>query len=344
MQTAPIRQPFHRTYVVTYDMASLLQAFVWTPIRVPAEDDPIFKLFQAGLNEKLKQALPEARVHPIVMSDLRCQLWEEVGKISGNDGYVVVVTRYDVTEASRKASAIVKAEKCVLSINRLFNGNGDMMGYGPRPGFPTLGRQFEEIKKYVADKPVILMEDGSVTGGTIFFILDRLRELGVDVPIVIVGFSCSKADTALGHVYAGDPVIVHDVGDVIDWLPDHDLIPFTPNCGRVLGKRMSEGLMPALVDGGVTYAYPYILPFGRMTEWSSLSQISALEISRYCLDWSISLWEMIGEMNGRTITVGELAGICPRISIPIEVGRRPEMPSPRLGAAEFLKSVRKRIQ
>lgn len=188
-----------------------------------------------------------------------------------------------------------------------------------------------------------MIEDGSVSGGTIIFILKRLKGMSITVSEVIIGFSCVRADTALEKEFDGDPVIVHQIGDVIDWLPDHDLVPFTPNCGRVFGKKTSDGIMPAVTKDGITFAYPYILHFGMMPEWSSLTHKACLEISRYCLEWSIELWETIGSLNGRKITIGELAGICPRISIPIEVGKMPELPSLDVPATELLREMRKRL-
>ena len=341
MQSIRSAEHCHRSYVVTYDMACLLQAFNWTVIKVPSENNPMFVSFQEGLTEKIRQSLPGIQVHSIVMSDLRCRLWNEVRSLA--DGHVIISTRHEVSEASKQASSSVKGEKCVLDINRLFDANGDMIGYGPRPGFPPIDVQFAQIARIIGKKPVILIEDGSVSGGTIIFILKRLREMGITVSEVIIGFSCFRADVALEQEFDNDPVIVHEVGDVIDWLPDHDLVPFTPNCGRVFGSVSLDRIMPAISEGGITFAYPYILHFGRMPEWSSLSTEACLDVSRYCLDWSIELWEAISSLNGREITVGELAGICPRISLPIEVGKSPEMPPLEVPAVELLREMRRRL-
>jgi len=332
---------YHRSYVVSYDMASLMQAFKWTRIKVPSENDPMFASFQKGLTEMIWQSLPGVQVHSVILSDLRSMLWDEMRNLA--DGHAIVSTRHEVSEKSRLASSSVKGEKCVLNINRLFDIGGNMIGYGPRPGFPSLETQFSEIRRIIGKKPVILIEDGSVSGGTIIFILKKLKEMSITVSEVVIGFSCFRADTALEVEFDGNPVIVHQIGDVIDWLPDHDLVPFTPNCGRVFGKKTSYRIMPAVSEDGITFAYPYILHFGKMPEWSSLTPEACLKISRYCLEWGIELWESIGSLNGRKITVGELAGICPRISIPIEVGRRPEMPSLDVPATELLREMRKRL-
>lgn len=264
MQSIRSAEHCHRSYVVTYDLACLLQAFKWTTIKVPSEDDPMFVRFQEELTEKIRQSLPGIQVHSIVMSDLRCKLWDEVKSIV--DGHAIVSTRHEVSETSQRVSSSVSGEKCVLNINRLFDANGSMIGYGPRPGFDPLDVQFAKAVQTIGKRPVILLEDGSVSGGTIIYILRRLREMNVIVSEVAIGFSCFRADTALEHEFDGDPVIVHQIGDVIDWLPDHDLIPFTPNCGRVFGRESQGVIMPAVSAGGITFAYPYILHFGRMPE------------------------------------------------------------------------------
>ena len=334
-----------RTYAVTYDLSSLMQAFRHSPIRVPTEDDPIYSRFERRLFRTIKQYLPSIEVHSIRMSEQRCLVWNEVWKSKREtDHYAVISTRYEITEETERASNRIKGEKHVLNVNRLFGPDGNMLGYGPRPGFEPLDIQFKSIAEKIANRSVILVEDGSVTGGTLLFILDMLKKLDVEVTMIVIGFCCIEAEAAIRQSFRNELVIVNDLGLIVDWIPDHDLVPFVPNCGRVLGEVKEGFYTSVFADGGITFAYPYILPFGKMMKWASLPEDGALAVSKLSLDFSIELWDAVGKLNGKEIRVGDLTGICPRISIPIEIGNYQEIPSFDLPVTEFLARMRQKLK
>lgn len=339
------REGHRRTYAVTYDLSSLMQAFRHSPIKVPAENDPIFSRFERRLFRTIREHLPDLEVHSIRLSDQRCLIWNEVWKSRREtDHYAVISTRHEITDETRKASQRIRGEKYVLNVNRLFGSKGNMLGYGPRPGFEPLKTQFERIAHEVADRSVILVEDGSITGGTLLFILNKLKELSIEVVMIVIGFCCIEAEAAIRQYFKGELVIVNDLGLIVDWIPDHDLVPFVPNCGRVLGIEENGIFTSVFADGSVTFAYPYILPFGNITRWASLPPDGALAVSKLSIDFSIELWDLVGKLNGGKIRIGDLAGICPRISIPVEIGNHIEIPLSGLQVTEFLAKMRDKLK
>lgn len=342
----PINTEGHRrTYAVTYDLSSLMQAFQHSPVKVPAEDDPIYRRFERRLFCIIKQYLPGIEVHSIRMSKQRCLVWTKVRKSRREtDHYAVISTRHEITEETKRASNRIKGEKHVLNVNRLFGLDGNMFGYGPRPGFEPLDVQFEQIAEKVVNRPVILVEDGSVTGGTLLFILERLKEFGIEVAMIVIGFCCIEAEAAIRQSFRGELVIANNLGLIVDWIPDHDLVPFVPNCGRVLGIEKDGSYTSVFTDSGITFAYPYILPFGKMTTWASLPADGALAVSKLSLDFGIELWDAVGKLNDRIIQIGDLAGICPRISIPIGIGNHKVITSFDLPVTEFLANMKNKLK
>ncbi len=324
----------HGTYVVTYDVASRLQSFQGS-LNVPYQNDPMFKRFHRLLLEKMKEALPDVNIHTIRMSKVRLKIWKEVDlRIKDMTKQVVLSTCHEITDSNPKSEGLV------LNINRLFDIEGEMIGHGQRPGFKPLDEQFKELASKIGGRSVVLIEDGAFTGNTLRYVLNQLSELGLTVTAVIIGFCCTRAHAILKEVFNGELVIVDPLENLIDWIPDHDLIPFIPNCGRVLGERLSSGCMPVQVVEGISGAYPYILPFGKMGKWASLPSEGAREISSYCLDVAIEIWQY----GNVSITIGDLFRACPKVSIPITIGAFEEIPSLEIEVVSFLQEVKKKLK
>ncbi len=327
------------TYVVTHDVASRLQSFRSRDITVPRQDDPIFARFHKCLFEKMRRALPEMAIKTIDMGELRLKVRKEVeSRLIDSSKQVVISTCPEITDPNPDG------ENLTLNINRLFNTNGVMIGHGPRPGFDPLDKQFDELARKITGRCTILIKDGAFTGGTFRFVNNELNVRGIDVTTVIIGFCCTRAKETIKQAFNGEIVIVNPVENLIDWIPDHDLIPFVHNCGRILGEQVPKGFMPVKTVDGFSYAYPYILPFGKIEEWASLPVGNALDLSRFCLDMSIELFARVTRLDGRRITIGELLESNPRVSIPVEIGKNREIPALDTGIVAYLEYVRKRLE
>lgn len=326
------------TYVVTYDVASRLQTFRSGKLNVPSQKNPMFGSFHRLLIESLQTALPDVTIHTIGMGKVRRKIWREVeGRIQDMSKQVALSTCPEITDSNPKSEGLL------LNINRLFNTAGEMIGHGPRPGFDPLEVQFERLAKEIAGRSVVLIEDGAFTGGTLRFVINKLSEHGLKVTTVVIGFCCTRANAVLKEVFDGELVIVDPLENLVDWIPDHDLIPFIPNCGRVLGEPVSASFMPMRTDSGASRAYPYILPFGRMEKWATMPAGGARELSKLCLEAGIEIFSNVGRYDGHQITVGELIRACPRVSLPVMIGAHESFPSFDEGVVSFLKLVREKL-
>ena len=329
----------HGTYVVTYDVASRLQSFRSRTLKVPYQNDPMFKSFYSHLLRKMERALPHFTVHTISMNMIRRKIWKQVERRIQNKQ-----TQVALSTCSEIADSNPKSEGMVLNINRLFNTDGEIIGHGPRPGFEALDIQLDKLVARIAGRSVILIEDGAFTGGTLRYVLKKLNDHGLKVTTVIIGFCCTRALAVLQKVFEGELVIVDPLENLIDWIPDHDLIPFIPNCGRVLGGQVLESFAPVRTLDGASCAYPYILPFGKMGKWATLPADGARDISRLCLDMSIKLFNRVKGHGGHKITIGELLRVNTRVSLPIRIGAPEDIPFFDTGVVSFLERMREKLK
>ena len=139
-------------------------------------------------------------------------------------------------------------------------------------------------------------------------------------------------------MFEGELVIINPIENLIDWIPDHDLIPFVPNCGRILGEQLPHSFMPVLTKEGASCAYPYILPFGKVEEWASLPSESAKTLSEFCITFAIEIFGRIEAQSGHLITVKELLDTNPRVSLPVLIGTF-ETPPLEVRVVDFLKEM-----
>jgi hypothetical protein len=328
------QQDRHGTYVVTYDVASRLQVFRPKTLTIPRPDDQLFERFHMSLYQKVQQALPGITIDTIEMGELRRKIWEQVNtRITDLGQQAVLSTCQEIADSNPKSEGLL------LNINRLFNTDGQLIGHGPRPGFEPLAKQYDALAQKIAGRSVVLIEDGAFSGGTLRSVLHELNSRGITVTAIVIGFCCTRAKFVLGHVFKGELVIVHPIENLLDWIPDHDLIPFIPNCGRVLGEPLDHSFMPVRSAEGFSRAYPYILPFGKIEEWASLPIEGARDLSRLCLETSIELFGRVGHK----MTIGEFLGANPRVSMPIEIGAHEVLPVLDTEIVSFLEQVRKRL-
>jgi len=336
--TTAEQAPRHGTYVVTYDVASRFKA-LRTNGAIFSQHELLFDRFRLHLLERMRLALPGIAIDAIHMSELRLKIWSEVEqRLTDPTRQVVLSTCQEITDANPKSEGLL------LNINRLFNTEGELIGHGARPGFEPVDRQLDELVARIAGRSVLLIEDGAFSGGTLRCVLTELKRRGLKVTAAIIGFCCTRAKAVLTEEYVGELVIVNPIENLIDWIPDHDLIPFIPNCGRVLGEQTTRGLMPVKTSDGFSCSYPYIEPFGLMEAWASLPSEGAREVSRFCLDTSIELFGRLEGPDGRRITIGELLGRNPRVPIPIAIGAHADLPALTMEIADFLERVRNRLK
>ena len=325
----------HGTYVVTYDVASRLQAFRPKTLTIPRPDDQLFERFHMSLFTEIQKALPGITIDTIEMSELRRKIWEQVdSRITNLDQQAVLSTCQEIADSNQKSEGLI------LNINRLFNTDGNMIGYGPRPGFNFLDEQLDELIGKIAGRSLTLIEDGAFTGGTLRFVIRELERRGIKIATIVIGFCKNGSREAVKEIFDGELVIVHPIENLLDWTPDHDLIPFIPNCGRVLGEAIDHSFMPVRSAEGFSRAYPYILPFGKIEEWASLPIEGARDLSRLCLDTSLELYGRVCPK----MTLDELLRANPRASIPIEIGSDQDEIDLEANVLSFLKAKQEKLK
>lgn len=325
------------TYVVTYDVASRTQSFRTGGLSVPRRSDSMFRRFHQRLYKLMEESLPGVAIEAITMDQLRAEIWRRVEiRVTDLHSQAVLSTCLEIADSHPKSEGLL------LNINRLFDANGKMIGHGPRPGFDPLDKQLDELVGKIAGRSVVLIEDGAFTGGTLRFVIKELERRGVKLTTIVIGFCKNGSREAVKEVFDGELVIVHPISDLLDWIPDHDFIPFIPNCGRVLGEETPEGFMP-VQKNGMSLAFPYILPFGRTQEWASIPPEADQQLAHLCLNASIKLFEKVGRLNGQKMTIGELLRSDPRVSVPIEIGAHWVLPAPETALVDFLLQAKQRV-
>jgi hypothetical protein len=327
------------TCVVSFDVAVSLQSFRSKGLTVPNPDDLIFDHLRQSLLERVARALPDVVIHPIDKNGLRLEIWDRVDqRIAVNNRQAILVTCSEMDKLNPNQEGLN------LSINRLFDRDGMMLGYGPRPGFAYLDKQFEDLARRIAGRPVILAKEGAFRGGTCLYILKELEARGVRVVTVIIGFCDFGARAVIEQVFQGELVIIHLFESLIEWIADRDLIPFMPGCGRVVGERLACNYMPIQTSEGHNCAYPYILPFGMMQKWTSLPAENAREMSVFFLGLAIDLFDRISKGTGHEIVIRELLGSHPRVSMPAIVGVQGGFPALNTEVIGFMKQMCKKLE
>lgn len=211
-----------------------------------------------------------------------------------------------------------------IEINRIVDTGGNIIGLGPRPGFRSLAEQINSLDSVFYGKDIALVEDGTFTGSTL---LKALKLLPRRVRSIIVGIGFPGALEAIKRDFQGDLAVIEHIENPLDWMPDYDFFPFTPNCGRIIGTLsgvVGDGIPSHVWKGsleGFSFCFPYIKPFTpAMSTWTSIPEEQTLPLSRFCLDAAIRIYDLLEKINGRQINISNLMRVRPRISIPIHRG------------------------
>ncbi|MFA5029926.1 MAG: phosphoribosyltransferase [Patescibacteria group bacterium] len=324
-----------RLYAFTWDLGEKMQCFSALGLNVPPANAKIYtetvndvinelnrvlKPTQARVEARSTQDLARAIVSRALrhQSDLRSRAMRES---------FVVSTCPEIANIRQGVS---------LQINRLIDENGRVIGLGPRPGTEPIEDQMEAIAHASGGHPVILMEDGAFTGGTMRFVIEKMREYRLQVIAVVIGMAFPTAKEKIAEVFDGE-IICEEEKDWLDWMPDHDFFPFVPNSGRVFGVSWRGNLGPLYTREGISLSAPYIQPFAPSSKWASIPEASFLEFSRFCLDKTLRIFQDLCHRNGdRQLTIGDIIDTKPRVSVPMGMGQK-RFPSPSTRILDYLK-------
>lgn len=320
----------NKLFVVTNDVGVRVSGLRSIGLKTPDSNDPIFKEFHAGLIEQISRMLPEIKVVEHDMTELADEIWSRAIQLKTSLASAVVVSTCAELAATRRGH--------VIEMNRIVDVNGNILGFGPRPGTDLLSRQIASIGAFAHGKSIVIAEDGTFSGGTIEFLVKQFTKRCIEVAGVVVGICFPVAAKSLGKLFNGNLMVVEETEEPFEWIPDHDFLPFIPNCGRVFGSMFGDEGMPLYNQDGISFCFPYILPFGNPAKWASIPQEHAANFSLFCLEQALGIFSYLDKLNGRHLTVHDLLGAVPRVSMPMSCGsgRLPEIDMP---ISSFLSEV-----
>lgn len=346
-------QPIHgiaptvqREYVITSDLENQIQKFSKAPVslRVPPRGDRVYTDFQNGLVKHIEASMPSASIHTISMDDLSDEILREAMRKKSliKDAFIV----------STCSEIATPRHGCVLEINRIYDAYGQFLGLGPRPDHSKIDGQISSIMNAANGAPIVLVEDGAFSGGTLKYVMEKLHRKCVKVAAVVVGFCFPAAHQLLNDCFAninfeGDFVTIEEIDTPIDWMPDHDFFPFAPNCGRIYGIKHGESepvpyREPAANCSYLSFSFPYLQPFGDPENWATIPKHRVNSLSQFCLNSAIELFRQMETLNRKTLTISDIVGTCPRTSVPIDIGT-PRFPGPETSVVQYLCGAREII-
>lgn len=225
----------------------------------------------------------------------------------------------DAIVVSTTPMIVYDAHGICFGLSRLIDMAGNMIAIGARPSYGSIEHQIEKVLSTLKGHRVIIMEDGSFTGKTLCFMLERLAACGIDIAAVVMGILFPEARVRLSKTFNGRIICKHNFADPLDWMPSHDFFPFIPNSGRVIGTKVGESLIPVHLSDQSTLSKPYILPYGQLDKWSGLplSPTAQVEFSRFCLTRTMEIFQEMEHLNGRVIKVGDIVRTNPVTSVPV---------------------------
>lgn len=328
----------HRNYILVKDLGDKVESFNKYGIKAPCADDSIFTEFEEGLKARIED-IAGCAVVDIRMKDMSENILSAAFARHKSLKNAIVVS--SCAEIARSDSGWIE-EGHIVNLNRLTDGAGNHLGIGSRPGFEPIIDQIQKIRASAIgssfNHPLILVEDGLFSGETLRFLVRELRAAGLRINAIVLGFAFPSGLNALRVDYDGDIIVIHEFEGLVDWVPDHDFVPFTPNSGKVLGVSINGSLYPHYSEEGASYAFPYMTTFAPIHMWASIPTEASAKLSLYCAQWALRLFQQIEDMNEKPLMIGNLFPIKPRISIPISVGQK-RFPLPTARVTEFLSDV-----
>ncbi len=324
-------QSIKGTFVVTLSFAHRAQ-LLRPSFKVPERSDPLFQSIDRNFVLLLQRVLPRnLKLLVVPLTDLESLIKDKID---------TVISRQKVIVNTSPCLAGIFGGS-LLQVNRLFDPQGEFLGYGNRPGSKPMYQQIADIALVARGKSIILVEDGVFSGGTLRFVMNLFENVGLSVSDIIVGFCKLSAEEALRSGFNGRFKIVLPIDTLIDWLPLHDVLCPVPFSGRVLGIRSGHSFVPFTVRNQ-TYSSPYIAPYGHMREWVGIDGDAAREISRFGLYSSRAFFSALEVLNQKTIYFGDLVA-CSGVSLPMISGVIQNPPALSLRVVDYLSDIEKTL-
>lgn len=225
-------------------------------------------------------------------------VYADIG-VQGEDGFHISITRF--------------VDKDDVNLKR---------GARPESPFTSIDEQIKDCAKCWAGssgrekRPVVLVDDGTFTGGTIIKVLKQLANHGMLVNTIRLGVANPDAINAIAEWKHEETQ--HSVGflgclklcpPVFDWVAERDFFPGVPFSGRAVG-RMEDGIVSPIraSHSNGPFRKSYLSGWGQIQSWAQLTT-GKDAFTRAALELSIQLWEELEKRWGRPILVSDLDAI-----------------------------------
>lgn len=171
-----------KTYILTTDLTEMMEVYQDNGLKINQQE--FLHGMQERLAEKLEKCLPPCNIEIISLHKLVTQ---------------ILIILNGLRDPRSKETLIVSTVPVIatktgghcLQINRIVDSGGNCLGtgleVGARPGYALLYDQFEEIKGFLNNRPVILVEDGSFSGNTLAGSIDLCNDMEIEVDHVVAG-------------------------------------------------------------------------------------------------------------------------------------------------------------
>jgi hypothetical protein len=238
-----IKEKAKKSYFLTRSLGEKFQRFSALGLKVPAPDAKIFVVDTINeLINKLNSVLaPTANVTVRAQKDMAEDIIAKASRFKLGQRSNIFQDTFSVSTCPEIANL---RDGGSLYINRIIDDSGEVIGIGPRPGASSIEDQFSAICNIAEGRPIIIIEDGSFTGGTMKFILQEMNKREIKVNALVIGLVFPKAQKELSGVFDGEIIACDDADNYLDWMPDHDFFPFTPGSGRVFGLSWRGNPIP----------------------------------------------------------------------------------------------------
>ncbi len=253
-----------RPYVVSCDLATLWREAGFV---VP---DTVLEGFRAEVKSALHVSVGSTEW--ISESELR----DGLSDILANSSFPVV--SLDRVYAPRALQ---------INVTRLVDGGLRDAGYGTRDGIYTdLTAIVDEVAATIHERDIALVDDVVFSGAMMERIIDLFLERNIRVGHVFAGVAIGEGIERL-RARNCSVTAVREYSEVTDEICERDFMPGAPLSGRTVMGLLNTGA-------------PYVLPFGKPTQWASIPKNVEREFSRRVLGATADFYDSLG------ITCGEL--------------------------------------
>ncbi len=182
-----------------------------------------------------------------------------------------------------------------LEMSRHVSANTKDIGIRARHGSPSLLKQLNLLPK----QDVALVDDVIYSGELMERVINILSRRGTHVRYVFAAVGVG-AGTERIRSMGVRVACVKEYDQVIDEVCERDFYPGIPFSGRSLVNAGNMGI-------------PYILPWGKPSEWASIQTkrpyaegSDEIDISAACIRDAINLYQRIERLSGKEITLNRL--------------------------------------